>query len=115
MILQTLFPTKVHLIICGDFNINYLKDSDSETNALLNLYNLFSTVSFPTSIEKDYISVIDNIFIDTSKLENCKIFPLNNALLVHNVQLIMNISLDRFQNHQTYFKRKINKSTIADF
>jgi hypothetical protein len=69
MILQTLFPTRVDLIICGDININYLNDRDrmSKLKAPLNSYNLFSTVTFPTRIGKDNISAVDNIFIDSSK------------------------------------------------
>jgi hypothetical protein len=109
MILQTLFPTKVDLIIRGDININYLNDSDrvGQLKALLNSYNLFSTVTFHTGIGKDYISAIDNSFIDSPKFKNYKIFPLNNGLSDHDVHLIMNILLDQLQNHQTYFKRKM--------
>jgi hypothetical protein len=37
-----------NLIICGDVNVNYLQESDknSQVNAILNSYNLFSIVQF---------------------------------------------------------------------
>jgi len=109
MILQTLFPTKLDLIICGDIKINYLNDSDRvrQFKAPLNSYNLFSTITFHTGIGKDYISAVDNIFIESSKFENYRIFPLNNGLSDHDVQLITKTPLDQSQNHQTYFKRKM--------
>jgi hypothetical protein len=89
MILQSLFPTKIDLIICGDININYLTDSDRvrQLKTLLNSYKLFSTVTFHTGIGKDYISAIDIIFIDSPKFENYKIFPLNNGLSDHEYSI----------------------------
>jgi len=77
MILQTLFPTKVDLIVRGDININYLNDSDRvrQLKALQNSYKLFSKVTFHTGIGKDYISAIDNSFIDSPKnLKTTKYF-----------------------------------------
>jgi exonuclease III len=60
------------LIICGDFNINFLNDSTHTQllNSLLATYSLFSTVQFPTRICNDSISTIDNIFINTVKYNN---------------------------------------------
>jgi hypothetical protein len=78
-----------------------------QLKAPLNSYNLFSTVTFHSGIGKYYNSAIDNIFIDSSKFENCKIFTLNNDLSDHDVQRITKNPLDQSQNHQTYFKRKM--------
>jgi hypothetical protein len=87
-----------------------------QLNALLTLYKLISTVTFPTRFGKDSIFAIDNIFIDGSKFDNCKIFPVINVVPNHDAQLItINIQSNQPQDHQIYFKRKINKYTIADF
>ena len=55
IILQTLYNPRLNLIICGDINVNFLNDSDrkSQLDALLNSYNLLSTVNFPTRINND--------------------------------------------------------------
>jgi len=62
---------KANLIICGDVNVNCLQESDkkSQLNALLNSYNCFSIVQFPTRTYKNSITAIDNIFIDKTKID----------------------------------------------
>jgi hypothetical protein len=57
-------------------------------------YDMFRMVTFPTRIGKDYVSVILNIFVDSPKFNNYRIFPLNNGLLNHGAQLIKNIPLN---------------------
>ena len=54
-------------IICSDGN--YLTDSEKKSplEALLQTYNLTSTVDFPTRSEKNSTTAIDNIFIDTAR------------------------------------------------
>jgi hypothetical protein len=60
--------------------------------------------------------IIISYFIDSSKFDNYKIFLLNNRPVDHDVQLItINIPLNQSLDCQTYFKRKINTYTIADF
>ena len=53
-------------IMCGDINVNHNNDggTKSQYDALLNSYNLFSTIHFCTRSNNDSISVIDNIFTD---------------------------------------------------
>ena len=53
------------LILCGDFNINFLNDSTQNQllTSLLATYGLSSTVQFPTGICKNSISQIDNTTI----------------------------------------------------
>lgn len=65
---------------------------------------------------ENYYRVIIIYFIDSSKFDNYKIFPLNNRSADHDVQLItINIPLNQSLDYNTYFKRKINTYTIADF
>ena len=51
------------MIICGDFNINYLENSHNKLQLenLLASYNLV-VVDFPTRITNSPFSAIDNIF-----------------------------------------------------
>ena len=79
-----------------------------QLKTLLNLYNLFSTVTFRTGIGKEYISAIDNMFIDSPKFKNYKIFPLNNGLSDHDVHSVeqksmgLKFSKSRTGSHVTY-------------
>jgi hypothetical protein len=58
----------------------------------------------------------DNIFIDTSTIGEYEICPLINGLSDHDSQyLILNNEKMKEKECHTYFKRKINKCTIADF
>jgi len=119
-ILQKLCTIKSNLIICGDVNVNYRQESNkkSQLNALLNSYNLFSIVQFPTRIYRNSVSAIDNIFIDTTKIDTYEVIPTMNGLSDHDAQII-NLNLNtlcnnKSQEYQTYFKRNINKYTMAE-
>ena len=50
------------------------------------MYNLKSTVNFPTRIFNGSSTAIDNIFIDLSR--NFTIYPLINGLSDHDAQLL---------------------------
>ena len=118
--MQKLCTIKSNLIY-GDVNVNYLQESDkkSQLNALLNSYNLFSIVLFPTRIYGNSVPAIDNIFIDITKIDTCEVIPAMNGLSDHDAQII-NLNLNTLYNnkshkYQTYFKRNINKYTMAEF
>ena len=89
-ILKKLFIVTVDFIICGDININYLIDSDrkSQLEALIKTYNLTSVVNFPTHIQHNSATAIDNIFIDITKAGNYSISPITNGLSDHDAQII---------------------------
>jgi len=83
-ILQSLYTPKLNLVICCDINVNSLNDNDkkNQLDALLNSYDLFSTIDFPSKICNDSSSAIINIFIDITRVNNCEVFPLINRLLI---------------------------------
>ena len=83
-ILQSLYTPKLNLVICCNINVNNLNDNDkkNQLDALLNSYNLFSTVDFPSRIYIDSSSAIINIFIDIIRINNSEVFPLINRLLI---------------------------------
>lgn len=109
---------KIDLIVCADINVHYLNDSVrvSWLSALPNSCNLFRKGYFSSTIGKESVSAVANIFIGSYKFDNYRIFPLDNGLVDHDAQLIIiNIPLIQSLDCQTYFRRKINTYTIADF
>jgi endonuclease/exonuclease/phosphatase (EEP) superfamily protein YafD len=60
------------IIFCGDFNTNYYINSAfrQSLDSLLTSYGLVSIVTFPTRIQKDSQTIIDNIFLNTLQLIN---------------------------------------------
>jgi exonuclease III len=113
-ILQKLSKLKLDIIICGDFNINYLTDNTNRTqmDAMLMSYNLVKTVTFPTRFDQNSCSVIDNIFIDITKFEEYSVCPLNNRLSDHNAQIITLLNLLNMPDSYLFnYSRKINKYT----
>jgi exonuclease III len=83
-ILRSLHNYKMDFILCGDINMNYLETSNKkkQSDNLLSTYNLTSTVNFPTRIENNCVTLIDNIFID--KEINYTIKPCINGLSDHD-------------------------------
>jgi len=57
-------------------------------DALLSSFNLSSTVYFPTVVQNESTTAIDNIFVDTSKLPNYVVSPLYTGLSDHDAHLI---------------------------
>jgi len=88
-ILQYLYTPRLHFIICGDININYLNESGnkSQLDNLLLSYNLTSIINFLTRIQNTSAAAIDNIFIDVSQFEGYTITPIINGVSDHDAQL----------------------------
>ena len=117
-VLRNLYTVTLEYIFCGDINIDYLTDSDrkSRLDALLTTYNLTSIVNFPTRIQNNSATAIDNIFIDTSKMGNYTISPIINGLSDHDAQFITLYSyIMRTPSKNYRLIRNINYHTINDF
>jgi hypothetical protein len=69
-ILSMIYSSTIKIIIYGDININHLTDSMHKKilDSLLASYGLCSTVQFPTRIQNNSHSAIDNISINTLRL-----------------------------------------------
>ena len=80
-------PSK-EILICGDFNVDYLSrcKPKQKLSLLLFAYNMMHTVDFPTKFQNGHSSAIDNIFVDKSRMQSYVIFPLSNALSDHEAQ-----------------------------
>jgi exonuclease III len=86
IILNFLYRYNSEFIICGDLNINYLEPSykKNQLDNLLGTYNLTDTVSFPTRITHNSVTLIDNIFIDNRRSYTIQSCP--NGLSDHDGQ-----------------------------
>jgi hypothetical protein len=100
-ILCTLYNTKTDFILCCNFNIDYLKDTD----ALLTTYNLTNIVMFPTRIIEQTSTAIDNTFLDTDKYDTYKIQPFHKGLSDHEAQLLMlDLTVCHAKNYPVMYK-----------
>lgn len=118
-ILNTIHTNTLNITICGDININYLADDNTnklKPDSLLATSSLFSIIDFPARINNISMAAIDNSFIDKYRNENFTINPLPNGLSDHYTQVLVlnNINI---QNPSTYpiIRRNINKFTISEF
>jgi len=116
--LDQLYNNTANIILCGDFNINYLSDNKKKQklNSLLTSYSLYSIVDFTTRTNNTTSTAIDNIFINKSKHENYEIYPLINGLSDHNAQILRlpNTSIPNYGN-ELHIYRKINEFSLNEF
>jgi potassium voltage-gated channel Eag-related subfamily H protein 8 len=117
IILNDLYNTSSTFILCGDFNIDYIKDSCRKYSleSLLASYNFFGTVTFPTRVSKHSSTQIDNIYINTYKFD-FSVYPVVNDLSDHDAQVIAFTGIFTPTLQQSFSMiRKVNKNTITNF
>jgi hypothetical protein len=106
------------LIICGDFNVNFLENTTHKQllNSLLASYGLYSTMLFPTRIANSSASTINNIFINTVKFNDFIVHSLINGISDHDAQIIaLHDIITQKESNYFYFTKKFNKSLALDF
>jgi exonuclease III len=106
--LKYLYNPKSEFIICGDINVDYLNEINQkkQINSLLTTYNLTHTVIFATRIQNNSSTAIDNIFVDSIRLNSSSTSPIINGLTDHDAQLLTvnNIVTD---SHRFYFTMEV--------
>jgi len=115
--LNDLCNTSSIFILCGDFNIDYRKDSHRKYSleSLLASFNFFSTVTFPTRNFKHSGTQIDNIYVNTYKLD-FSVYPFVNGFSDHDAQIIAFTDICTPTPRQSFTMiRRVDKSTIANF
>jgi hypothetical protein len=99
--------------------VNFLKETACKTQLLLLLqsYNIFHTVQFPTRINEKNISATDNIFIDNVRRNSYDVVSISNGLSDHDAQclILKNINNLQKQKVQVTTMRIVNKESIAQF
>jgi hypothetical protein len=76
-----------------------------------------SIVYFPTRIQNYSSTVIDNVFIDSSRKEHISIELVTNGLSDHDAQLLVIKNIESISNYHNYRKQigLINKDTVKEF
>jgi hypothetical protein len=111
-VLKLLSKTKNEYILCGYFNVNFLEESPRKSQLLILLqsYNLYPTVQFPTRITDTTISTVDNIFIDKARINSHEVFAIGNGLSNHDAQcLVITIKLLDFVHRPDFYKQKTQR------
>ena len=116
--LNNLYNNSLNIIISGDFNINYLENSNNklQLDSLLASYNLQCVVDFPTRITNSPSTAIDNIFVNKHKNKGCSIQSCPNGLSDHNAQILILNDIKIHKPAAYYFTRRvINDSNLFEF
>ena len=97
-ILNRIYDNHTNIIICGDFNVNYLETNNIrlQLDSLLASYNLFSIVDLPTRTTNHSSTAIDNIFLNNNTNTDFSIQPCPNDLSDHDALLLI---LNNIQLH----------------
>ena len=117
VILNRIYKISRYIILCGDFNINFLENNTKKysLDALLASFNLSGIVNFPTRTSYQSSTQIDNIFINTQQ-NDYFIQPLNNGLSDHDGQILTFPNVVTFTPKHTSIKvRKMNEHSIMNF
>jgi hypothetical protein len=118
-ILKYLYSPISEFIICGDINVNCLKENNhkQQINSLLKSYTLSHTVNFATRVQNSSSTAIDNIFIDSARLSSSSTSPIVSGLSDHNAQFltISNIAEEVNLAPSKWRTRIINGETTAQF
>ena len=116
--IDQLYNNTANIIICGDFNINYLSDNKKKQklNSLLTSYSLYSIIDFPTRTNNTTSTAIDNIFINKFKHWNYKIYSLINGLSDHDAKILSLPDTSISNNgNELYTYREINAHLLNEF
>jgi hypothetical protein len=112
-ILIFLTNTITEVIVCSDINVNYLINNNKkyQLNSILNSFNLFDIVDFPT---QNASSIIHNIFVDYNRLEDYSIALVYN-ISDHNGQFLTKYTCSNINKHiNRQIIKKINQTTLHE-
>ena len=114
LILNNIFKSSAEIIVCGDL-INYFNDNSKKhvLDYILASFSLFSTANFPTRISNASCTLIDNIYINTYRLD-FSLHPLSNGLSDYDMQIITFPKiLISFRSHLLSFTWEINNNSLS--
>jgi exonuclease III len=114
-VIQKVQLKKKKLILCGDWNINFVDDSVRlrELKNLLWMYNLDNIVASPTTITKNSVTQIDVIIIN-HQVFKCSASVLDLGYSDHLAQ-ILKINVNRSERGpQMFWKKQFTKEGILE-
>jgi hypothetical protein len=88
-----------------------------ELNIMLNSFNLYSMLHFPTRIKNGSSTMIDNIFFDTPQFNNVIVSLILKGLSDNDTQLLLlqDLNYDTKNNYNITTIRKIDNSLMVEF
>jgi hypothetical protein len=116
--LNQVYNNTFDIILCGDFNINYLSENQNKQalNSLLTIYSLYSVIDFHMRIHNNSNTMIDNIFINKFKNENYSVHYLINGLSDHDAQVLsLSDIIVPDDRNKLYSNRKISTHSLNEF
>jgi len=117
--LKYLHTLSTEFVLCGDFNVNVLKDSifKQQITLAFKTYNLFQSMNFPTRIGKVSSSAIHNPIVDHSWINSHYIYPVINDLSDNEVHyLVLSNVFNHHKNKKQSFRNTIiSKEAITEF
>lgn len=109
-----LLKTKKNIIVCGDFNVNFLS-VDTDASTLIDLFMSFGLsmmIQGPTRVMGHHVSCIDNIF---SNMENVCAQSVDAGLSDHFVQMLSCAKQVKSNERLFIEKRLFNEANIDIF
>jgi exonuclease III len=84
-----LYRPSTEFLVCGDFNVDYLLNTNQkqQLSVLLCTLNVRHTLNFPTRLQNNHASATDNAFVVESRLYCCIIFLylMHSLTMMHSV------------------------------
>jgi hypothetical protein len=116
LVIQKIQSKKKKIVLCGDWNLNFLIDSTRihELENLLLSYDLINTVSSPTRITSSSESLIDVIVTNREYLEQ-RATVIDLGLSDHLAQIIRIHREKRINTIKIIVKRQFTNSTVEEF
>ena len=117
IILNKLYKKTSNIIICGDFNIDYLTNNPTkiQLDSLLASYNLHSVIHFPTRIANGTCTIIE-VFLNKFINNDFSIKSCINGLSDHNGQILLLKNLQIPKSSSGYHMcRLVDDSSMSAF
>jgi hypothetical protein len=116
LITQKLIVKYKIVILCGDWNINFIQNSpqERELNSLLLRYNLKHTVNIPTTITKTTATLLDVMITNESNLIGSSV--VGDLGLSDHHALVPSIPISEFSNAPYRIKRRqFSEDNVQEF
>jgi hypothetical protein len=115
-VIQKVKVRKRWLILCGDWNINFVKESSnlSDVQELLTLYNLVNTVRTPTRVTKNSASLIDVVITDKEIISDVATV-IDLGFSDHKAQVLQITVNRRLKKFKVITSRQYTEKRVEEF
>ncbi|MDR2880066.1 MAG: endonuclease/exonuclease/phosphatase family protein [Fusobacteriales bacterium] len=116
LVMQKTQLKKKKLIICGDWNLNFMVDNNKiqEVKILLKSYNLTNLVNLPTRITPTSKSIIDVVIIN-KQIVKSEILVVEMGFSDHLAQVLKIKTENNKRRNVSIMRRQLTKENINEF